>query len=67
MGERRSNIECEINTCKQLLSLTDYMAIKHSEGELTEEEYSETKEKRKNWRARINELEAELESFKEEG
>lgn len=47
----------EINALKQLLSNTDYQAIKYSEGEMSEEEYAPIHEKRKAWRERINELE----------
>ena len=50
----------EIAALKQLLTQTDYQAIKHSEGEISEEEYAPIREKRKAWRERINELEAAL-------
>ena len=40
-------INAEIDNYKKLLSSTDYQAIKYAEGELTQEEYSETKNKRK--------------------
>lgn len=56
----RQNIENEIATYKQMLTNTDYRALKHAEGELTDEEYAETKEKRKAWRSHINELEEQL-------
>ena len=49
--------EREIRVLKSNLSATDYQAIKYAEGEMTAEEYAETKEKRIAWRARINELE----------
>ena len=39
---------------------TDYKAIKYAEGEISEAEYAETKEQRKAWRVRINELQAQL-------
>ncbi len=54
----RSGIE--IQTLKDKLTATDYMAIKFAEGELTEEEYAQTRAERKKWRARINELEGTL-------
>ena len=47
----------EIRELKQKLSQTDYKAIKYAEGQLTEEEYQETKTQRQTWRDRINELE----------
>ena len=55
-------IQGEINACKILLEDTDYMAIKHSEGEISDEDYAPVREQRAEWRARINELEKELEA-----
>lgn len=55
-----NEIQGEINALKQLLSNTDYQAIKHSESEMSEEEYAPIREKRKSWRERINELELQL-------
>lgn len=49
-----------ITELKNKLSQTDYQAIKYAEGALTEEEFSETKQKRASWRAEINALEEEL-------
>lgn len=54
------DIQGEINALKQLLGNTDYIAIKHSEGEIPDEEYEETRELRRGYRQRINELEEEL-------
>lgn len=50
----------EINTLKQLLAQTDYQALKFSDGAMAEDEYAPVREKRAKWRARINELEAQL-------
>lgn len=58
-------IQAELNALKQLLSSTDYMAIKHSEGLISEEDYTEIKARRQEWRNRINELEALLEEEEE--
>lgn len=55
-------IMAEIVALKSLLRDTDYQALKFAEGALTESEYAETRAKRAAWRARINELEAELAS-----
>ena len=60
MDNRRDEIQGEINALKQLLTNTDYKAIKHSEGLISEEDYAEAKAQRQVWRARINELEEEL-------
>lgn len=59
---KKSEIQGEINALKQLLSNTDYQAIKHSEGEMTDEEYAPILAKRKEWRQHINELEKQLET-----
>ena len=45
---------------KQKLQETDYKAIKYAEGELSVEEYAETKAQRRAWREEINKLEEEL-------
>ena len=45
---------------KQKLQDTDYKAIKYSEGELSAEEYAETKAQRRAWREEINKLEEEI-------
>ena len=58
MDEIQAGILAEINALKQLLSATDYQAIKHSEGEISDEEYASIRDKRRAWRNRINELEA---------
>jgi FtsZ-binding cell division protein ZapB len=49
--------QIEINELKGKLRATDYQAIKFAEGELTEEEYAQTRLQRKAWRERINALE----------
>lgn len=46
-----------IKELKQLLSNTDYKAIKYSEGLISEEEYAEVKAQRQAWRDEINQLE----------
>lgn len=52
----------EITVLKRKLSQTDYVVIKIAEGVATTEEYTEVLAERKQWRARINELETELAS-----
>ena len=48
----------EINALKILLSDSDYKALKHADGALTDEEYEPIRQQRAEWRARVNELEA---------
>ena len=50
----------EIQRLKKQLNSTDYKLFKYLEGELSEEEYSEIKTKRQEWRNQINQLEEEL-------
>ena len=42
-----------------MLAETDYKAIKYAEGELSADEYAPTKQQRIEWRAKINELQAQ--------
>ena len=49
-----------IQELKKLLANTDYQAIKHSEGLISEADYAAIKDQRQTWRDEINELEAEL-------
>ena len=51
--------ENEINRLKRMLAETDYKAIKYAEGELSADEYAPTKQQRIEWRAKINELQAQ--------
>ena len=57
---KSGNLEKEILDLKEKLSETDYQAIKHSEGEITNAEYELIKQRRREWRRRINELEKEI-------
>lgn len=50
----------EITELKEKLSASDYAVIKIAEGAATGEEYAELIQQRGEWRAKINELEAEL-------
>lgn len=61
----RDTAIAEINALKILLRDTDYKALKHADGALSEEEYAPIRAQRAAWRARINELEAELEDVNE--
>lgn len=65
MDERKKAIESEIAGLKQLLTGTDYNALKFAEGQISEKDYAETKQQRQSLRDKINELESELESIGE--
>lgn len=58
--DAENEIVGQINTLKQLLSQTDYQALKYSDGAMTEDEYAPVRENRAKWRAQINDLEAQL-------
>lgn len=58
----RQNIENEIAIYMQLLTNTDYKALKHADGTITDEDYAEIKANRQAWRDRINELQEQLAS-----
>lgn len=54
------NEKSEINALKQLLARSDYKAIKHSEGKISDVDYQKIREQRHSWRLRILELESKL-------
>ena len=56
----RINSQREMEKLKVKLAQTDYIAAKIAEGSATFEEYSEEIRKRREWRARINELEESI-------
>lgn len=58
----REQIEAEIRGLQQLLTATDYKALKHADGVISDEEYEETRQLRIDYRQKINDLEAELEA-----
>ena len=54
----QSEIDSEINALTQLLAQSDYLALKHADGALTDDEYATARAERQTWRDRINELQA---------
>lgn len=62
MANEIINPQIKIMFLKKQLEMTDYKAIKYSEGWLTEEEYAETKAERQRIREEINRLEEVLAS-----
>nr|DAM24954.1 MAG TPA: hypothetical protein [Caudoviricetes sp.] len=62
MERTREAIEAEINGYKQLLEQSDYKALKHADGVMTDEEWEPVKAQREELRAKINACEAELET-----
>ena len=64
METRIENIQSEIRGLKLLLSNTDYKALKHADGALTDEEYEPIRLERQELRDKINALEWELEGIK---
>lgn len=65
MNTRAEQINGEITALKQLLTNSDYKALKYSEGLISDIEYAETKTYRENLRAQINQLEEELATLNE--
>ncbi len=60
-NEKNTQIESEIAGLKQLLAASDYKALKHADGALTDEEYESTRKERQKLRNKINVLEMGLE------
>ena len=58
--QKNEELRFQIYDLKAQLAATDYKTLKYAEGELTEEQYAETKEYRKGLRVRINELESQI-------
>lgn len=58
----RNQVEAEIRGLQQFLTATDYKALKHADGVMSDEEYEETRQLRIDYRRQINDLEAELEA-----
>lgn len=56
----KREIEAEINALQQLLAKSDYKALKHVDGALTDDEYAAVKAERQGFRDRINELQEQL-------
>lgn len=65
MQERILTIQSEIAGYKQILTQTDYKAIKYAEGQLSVEEYAPVKASRQELRDKINELEEEQTALSE--
>lgn len=63
MNEQYDLIMGEITALKQILTNTDYQAIKHSEGLISDDDYAEMLEFRAELRAKINDYEAQLEEL----
>ena len=59
----REEMEAEIRGLQQLLTATDYKALKHADGALTDEEYEPTRTQRAEYRKQINDLQAAIETF----
>lgn len=54
----------EITLLRSLLSQSDYICLKWCEGQISDIEYEYTKNKRKEYRVKINQLEQEVEQLK---
>lgn len=62
-AEKQEEIIEKINELKQLLTQSDYKALKYAEGWLSADEFKSTLDQRHLWRTQINELESELEKL----
>ena len=51
------NYKSEIVALKSLLADTDYKALKHADGAMSDEEYESVRVQREEWRRLINEYE----------
>lgn len=63
MKDKIIEIDMDIAGLKQILASSDYKALKHADGVLTDEEYEETRQERQKLRDEINALEQEKEQL----
>lgn len=61
------NYKAEIVALKSLLADTDYNALKHADGVMSDEEYEPIRTRREEWRRLINEYEEKLKDMDETG
>ena len=61
------NYKAEIVALKSLLADTDYKALKHADGVMSDEEYEPIRTRREEWRRLINEYEEKLKDMDETG
>lgn len=54
------NYSAEIVALKSLLSDTDYKALKHADGAISDKEYEPVRKQREEWRKLINEYEEKI-------
>ncbi|MCM1221916.1 MAG: hypothetical protein NC548_46335 [Lachnospiraceae bacterium] len=66
MSEKIMEIQSEINGLKQLLAATDYKALKHADGAISDEDYEPVRMERQKLRDEINRKEQELEEMQTE-
>lgn len=66
MNDKGVEIQSEINGLKQLLAATDYKALKHADGAMSDEEYEPVRMERQKLRDEINRKEQELEEMQTE-
>ena len=62
----REELEYTIATYKQLLSQTDYKALKHSEGQISDQDYEPIAAQRQEWRDIVSEAQSELDNLEPE-
>lgn len=63
MKDKIIEIDMDIAGLKQILASSDYKALKHADGVLTDAEYEETRQERQRLRDGINALEQEKEQL----
>lgn len=63
MKDKIIEIDMNIAGLKQILASSDYKALKHADGALTDAEYEETRQERQRLRDEINALEQEKEQL----
>lgn len=65
-NEQLMEVQSEIRAYENLLNQTDYKALKHADGVISDADYKEIAARRQEWRDKINELQAQEQALSDE-
>lgn len=65
-NEQLMEVQSEIRAYENLLNQTDYKALKHADGVISDADYKEIAAQRQEWRDKINELQAQEQALSDE-
>lgn len=65
-NEQLMEVQSEIRAYENLLNQTDYKALKHADGVISDADYKAIAAQRQEWRDKINELQAQEQALSDE-